>query len=103
MTGVPGVPHDGASAKARQPGGAPQLTEWEYKLIGLSDLDSRGSGESGGNLESGGSLEAKLNELGAEGWELVAYVGYTSLDSMVLKRPKQPEKVETEHSRRRAV
>ena len=65
------------------------MDQWEYRLIGLSDLDSRGSGESGGNLESGGSLEAKLNELGAEGWELVAYVGYTSLDSMVLKRPKR--------------
>jgi len=33
-------------------------------------------------------LVDKLNELGAEGWEVVAHVGYETLDSIVLKRPR---------------
>ena len=30
----------------------------------------------------------KLNELGSEGWEVVAHVGYEVVDSIVLKRPR---------------
>ena len=30
----------------------------------------------------------KLNELGSEGWEVVARVGYEVVDSIVLKRPR---------------
>jgi len=51
------------------------MNQWEYKVITLSDADP-------------GSLEAKLNELGVEGWEVVAYVGHEQLDSIVLKCQK---------------
>jgi Domain of unknown function (DUF4177) len=54
------------------------MNKWEYKVINLSDTDP-------------GSLESKLNELGAEGWEVVAYVGHERLDSIVLKCQKRHE------------
>jgi hypothetical protein len=54
------------------------MNQWEYKVISLSDSDP-------------GSLESKLNELGVEGWEVVAYVGHEQLDSIVLKCQKQHE------------
>ena len=37
-------------------------------------------------------MEAELNRLGEDGWELVAFVGSQSLDSMVLKRQKKRPK-----------
>jgi hypothetical protein len=54
------------------------MNQWEYKVISLSDADAR-------------SLEAKLNELGVQGWEVVAYVGHEQLDSIVLKCQKRHE------------
>ena len=48
---------------------------WEYTLLSASDLGPE-------------ELRTRLNELGAEGWELVATVGYQPLDSVVFKRPK---------------
>ena len=54
------------------------MNQWVYKVIALSDHDA-------------GSLESKLNELGSEGWEVVAYVGHEQLDSIVLKCQKQVE------------
>ena len=53
--------------------------KWEYTLFDL-----------GAHAHARGT-QAKLNELGDEGWELIAYVGYQELDSLVLKRPKQTE------------
>jgi hypothetical protein len=60
------------------PGKERRMNKWEYKVISLSDADPR-------------SLESKLNELGVEGWEVVAYVGHEKLDSIVLKCQKQHE------------
>ena len=51
--------------------------QWEYQLLELKDL-------------SADQVQAKLDQLGVEGWEAFAYVGYHDLDSMVLKRPKTP-------------
>ena len=42
-------------------------------LLSERDLDPEG-------------LKVRLNELGDEGWEFVAVVGYKQLDSIVLKR-----------------
>lgn len=53
--------------------------QWEYKLL---------------NMKLDGKTEAKLNELGAQGWELVAYDGYIAngtgveAGTFMLKRPK---------------
>ena len=51
------------------------------------------NGEPVGVLLAGKGLDAeqlldKLNELGSEGWEVVAHVGYEVVDSIVLKRPR---------------
>ena len=48
--------------------------QWEYKL--LAERDRKPA-----------DVEAELNQLGAEGSEVVAFVGYERLDSIVLKRP----------------
>ena len=50
------------------------VNQWEYMLLAGKGLDEE-------------RLVDKLNELGAEGWEVVAHVGYETLDSIVLKRP----------------
>jgi hypothetical protein len=47
----------------------------EYMLLAGKGLDAE-------------QLLDKLNELGSEGWEVVAQVGYEVLDSIVLKRPR---------------
>jgi hypothetical protein len=51
------------------------VNQWEYMLLAGKGLDEE-------------RLVDKLNELGAEGWEVVAHVGYETLDSIVLKRPR---------------
>lgn len=45
------------------------VNQWEYMLLAGKGLDEE-------------RLVDKLNELGAEGWEVVAHVGYETLDSM---------------------
>ena len=65
---------------------APQTT-WEYMTIML------GAGGFFGGAVSGDTLTAKLNELGAEGWELVTAFDTNMLHGRtrdvvaVLKRP----------------
>jgi hypothetical protein len=54
------------------------VNQWEYMLLAGKGLDAE-------------QLLDKLNELGAEGWEVVAHVGYEMLDSIVLKRPRVAE------------
>ncbi len=49
--------------------------QWEYRAFRLSGRESRGYRD---------KLEAKLNELGKEGWELVDW----EETDYVLKRPK---------------
>ena len=51
------------------------VNQWEYMLLAGKGLDEE-------------RLLDKLNELGAEGWEVVAHVGYEMVDSIVLKRPR---------------
>lgn len=57
----------------------PDRKVWEYKVGAVSVLD-------------GSTLQSRLNELGEEGWELVAVenVSYTAPPSVLvyLKRPK---------------
>ena len=49
------------------------VNRWEYMLLAGKGLDAE-------------QLLDKLNELGSEGWEVVAHVGYEVVDSIVLKR-----------------
>ena len=71
---------------------------WEYKVVGLDELHDSTLEHLKEAIKQGGGLldrakapldglaeksEAMLNELGAEGWDLVHY----SNTSMVLKRP----------------
>ena len=51
------------------------VNQWEYMLLAGKGLDAE-------------QLLDKLNELGSEGWEVVAHVGYEVVDSIVLKRPR---------------
>ena len=51
------------------------VNQWEYMLLAGTGLDAE-------------QLLDKLNELGSEGREVVAHVGYEALDSIVLKRPR---------------
>ena len=51
------------------------VNRWEYMLLAGKGLDAE-------------QLPDKLNELGSEGWEVVARVGYEVVDSIVLKRPR---------------
>ena len=51
------------------------VNQWEYMLLAGKGLDAE-------------QLLEELNELGSEGWEVVAHVGYEALDSIVLKRPR---------------
>lgn len=65
------------------------MTEWEYKIVRLSDGGVFSSGEE--------PTEDGLNELGAQGWELAAALtgSHTSLggrpksdtEALVFKRP----------------
>lgn len=55
----------------------PAVTQWEYKVVGYSD-------------------EAKISELGAQGWELVSIIQETKIGyvddlskRLFFKRPKQ--------------
>ena len=54
------------------------VNQWEYMLLAGKGLDAE-------------QLLDKLNELGSEGWEVVAHVGYEVVDSIVLKRPRAAE------------
>jgi hypothetical protein len=54
------------------------VRRWEYMLLSEQDMDAD-------------ELRVRLNELGDEGWEFVAVVGYQRLDSLVLKRPLEDE------------
>ena len=51
------------------------VNRWEYMLLAGKGLDAE-------------QLLDKLNELGSEGREVVAHVGYEVVDSIVLKRPR---------------
>ncbi len=51
------------------------VNQWEYMLLAGKGLDAE-------------QLLDKLNELGSEGREVVAHVGYEVVDSIVLKRPR---------------
>lgn len=77
---------------------APAGGAWEYKVVGLDELHNTTLEHLKDAIKKKGGLldrakapldglaeksEAMLNELGAEGWELVHY----SNTSMILKRP----------------
>lgn len=66
-------------------------SQWEYKLLTSKDAESSGFMKSRGREE----VEAYLNELGAEGWEIVdldfvsmeGSIGLTSFSGLA-KRPR---------------
>ena len=57
-------------------------TTWEYKTI-----KGKTEGWLGGRLDAS-DLEERLNQAGAEGWELVSTVyGHSGAIALILKRP----------------
>jgi hypothetical protein len=67
------------------------MTKWEYKMLVYPETNPT-------HIISQESLEAKLNMMGAEGWELLSYgdcvllshssgTGYHSSSAFTFKRP----------------
>jgi hypothetical protein len=64
--------------------GGPLAPAWEYRVVDLGADVAVGAGAPG---PPAAALESALNELGAEGWELVSHEPPARL---VLKRPGPP-------------
>lgn len=70
--------------------------QWEYKVVSLGiPMDTGGMTPKpkGGAIQAEGSyhtipaISAALNELGAQGWEVVGVAGTTLAQTVILKRP----------------
>lgn len=68
------------------------MPHWEYRT-----LESLHHGMS---LQWASTVDAKLNELGAEGWELVSVIQTESRStSFIFKRPRQETEENTQETR----
>lgn len=65
---------------------------WEYKVVALSGLMTKGFLKGGGQIPES-ALTEQMNSLGSDGWELVSTfttaIGYGATNSvaLILKRP----------------
>lgn len=62
------------------------MTQFEYKVIEISDLES---------INSTADFEAQLNEFGKEGWQLAPSPDFSLL---VLMRPKENGRTSVSHA-----